>query len=146
MFIIENRKWHKEKIVSIDFDGVLSKYNGWKGENVIGEPIEGAKEFILNLIKSDYKPIVFTTRNPKLILNWLNKFNFPDIEVTNTKYPSLVYINDRCVKFNGNFSKLVNDLKNYDVYWREKDSKIFDNLKDSKKRRQYSSDSGKNRI
>lgn len=126
---MENREWHKEKIVSIDFDGVLSRYNGFQGENITGKPIDGAKEFILNLIDSGYKPIVFTTRKPKLISNWLKKFNFPDIEVTNTKYPSSVYIDDRCVKFDGNYSKLVNDLREYDVYWRKKDYKIFDKLK-----------------
>ncbi len=130
---MKNREWYKESIVSIDFDGVLSQYNGWQGEDVTGKPIEGAKEFILSLINSGYKPIVFTTRKPVLILNWLKKFGFPDIEVTNTKHPSLVYIDDRCVKFDGDFSKLVSNLEDYDVYWRKKDYKIFDKLKNSKK-------------
>ncbi|MEF3692020.1 MAG: hypothetical protein V3574_03130 [Candidatus Moraniibacteriota bacterium] len=130
---MKNREWHEEKIVSIDFDGVLSQYDGWKGEDVTGKPIEGANDFILSLIKSGYQPVVFTTRNPELISNWLNEFGFPDIEVTNTKYPSLVYIDDRCVKFDGDFSKLVDNLKDYDIYWRKKDYKIFDDLKDSKK-------------
>ena len=130
---MKNREWHKEKIVSIDFDGVLSQYNGWEGEDITGKPIKGAKEFILRLIESGYKPVVFTTRNPELISNWLDEFGFPDIEVTNTKYPSLVYIDDRCVKFDGDFSKLDSDLKDYDVYWRKKDNRIFDRLKDSKK-------------
>lgn len=130
---MKNREWHKEKIVSIDFDGVLSQYDGWKGENVTGKPIEGARSFILNLIKSGYKPVVFTARKPELVSNWLNEFGFPDIEVTNTKYPSLVYIDDRCVKFDGDFSKLSDDLKEYDVYWRKKEGKIFDDLNDSKK-------------
>ena len=129
---MKNREWQKEKIVSIDFDGVLSQYDGWKGKDVVGEPIKGAKNFILSLIESGYKPVVFTTRNPELISNWLNKFGFPKIEVTNTKYPSLVYIDDRCVKFDGDFSKLANDLKEYDVYWRKKDYKIFDDLKNIK--------------
>ena len=130
---MKNREWHKENIVSIDFDGVLSQYDGWQGEDVTGKPIDGAKEFILSLIDSDYKPVVFTTRKPVLISNWLKKFGFPDIEVTNTKYPSLVYIDDRCVKFDGDFSKLVDNLGDYDVYWRKKDYKIFDKLKGSKK-------------
>ncbi|NLC31639.1 MAG: hypothetical protein GX765_06345, partial [Candidatus Moranbacteria bacterium] len=69
----------------------------------------------------------------ELISSWLDEFGFPDIKVTTTKYPSLVYIDDRCVKFDGDFSKLDSDLKDYDVYWRKKDNKIFDNLKDSKK-------------
>jgi len=130
---MKNREWNKEKIVSVDFDGVLSQYDGWKSEDITGEPIKGAKEFILNLIKSGYKPVVYTTRKPKLISDWLKEFGFPDIEVTNIKYPSLVYIDDRCVKFNGDFSKLIDDLKEYDVYWRKKEHKIFDKLKSSRK-------------
>jgi hypothetical protein len=122
----------QKNIVSIDFDGVLSQYDGWKGKNIIGKPIDGAKEFILNLINSGYNPVVCTTRKPKLIKNWLKEFDFPNIEVSNVKYPSLVYIDDRCVKFDGNFSKLVDNLKEYDVYWRKKDYKIFDKLKNFK--------------
>lgn len=130
---MKKRNWNEEKIVSIDFDGVLSQYDGWQGENVIGKPIDGAKEFLLNLINSGYKPVVYTTRKPEQIIIWLNKFGFPKIEVSNIKFPSLVYIDDRCVKFDGDFSKLADDLKQYDVYWRKKDHKIFDKLKNSNK-------------
>lgn len=133
LFIMEKREWSKERIVSIDFDGVLAQYDGWKGEEVTGEPIEGAKEFILRLIEAGYQPVVFTSRKPAIISDWLKKFDFPDIEVTNIKYPSLVYIDDRCVKFDGDFSQLTDDLKEYDVYWRKKDRKIFDDLKGSEK-------------
>ena len=84
----------------------------------------------MSLVESGYTPVVFTTRNPELISDWLRNFGFPDIEVTNTKHPSLVYIDDRCVKFDGDFSKLVSDLKEYDVYWRKKDNNIFNNLRD----------------
>ncbi len=52
---------------------------------------------------------------------------------TYTKHPSLVYIDDRCVKFDGDFSELIDNLKDYDVYWRKKDYKIFDKFKSSKK-------------
>ncbi len=126
---MKKRDWVKEKIVSIDFDGVLSTYNGWKGKEIMGIPLPGAKKFIVNLIDSGYTPVVFTTRNPKLIIHWLSKFDFPDIEVTNIKYPSVVYIDDRNVKFEGNFSQLVADLKAYKVYWRKKSDNIFDGLK-----------------
>ena len=130
---MKDREYHKENIVSVDFDAVLSQYDGWKGEEVTGKPIDGAKEFILNLIDSGYKPIVFTARKPETISNWLKEFGFPDIEVTNIKYPSLVYIDDRCVKFDGDFSKLIKNLKGYNVYWSKKDDRIFDKLKTSNK-------------
>lgn len=129
---MKKRNWHKERIVSIDFDGVLASYNGWKGENVTGKPIKGAKEFVVRLTESGYTPVVFTTRKPTTVTAWFKKHDFPKIEVTNTKYPSVVYIDDRCVKFDGSYTKLTKDLKNYDVYWRKKKTKIFDKLTNSK--------------
>lgn len=123
--------WREKNLISIDFDGVLSHYNGWKGVDVLGDPIKGAKEFILMIKNSGFTPIIFTTRKPELIKNWLKKFEFLDLEVSNVKYPSIVYIDDRCVKFNGNFSNLIKDLKNYNVYWRE-GKRYFDELDISK--------------
>lgn len=123
---MKEREWHKEKIVSIDFDGVLAEYDGYKGEDIVGEPIDGAKKFVLKLIKSGYKPIIFTVRKPEIVSKWIQENSFPDIEITNIKHPSVIYIDDRCIKFNGDYSKLVGDLKNFNVYWRSKDHKIFD--------------------
>tara|TARA_Y100000310_G_C20473314_1_gene711161 strand:+ start:393 stop:773 length:381 start_codon:yes stop_codon:yes gene_type:complete len=126
---MEKRDWKSEKIVSIDFDGVISSYDGWKGPNHLGEPINGAKEFIERIIKAGFTPVIWTTRDKNKIENWLKENEFPNIEITNNKYPSSVYIDDRCVQFKGNFKKLVTDLKKYDIYWRKKPKKIFDDLK-----------------
>jgi hypothetical protein len=125
---MKNREWHKEKIVSIDFDGVLAKYNGYKGENIVGDPIDGAKDFVSKLIESGYKPMIFTVRDIEVVSEWIKNNNFPNIEITNIKRPSLVYIDDRCIKFDGDYSKLIEDLGNFDVYWRDKDYGIFDEL------------------
>jgi len=127
---MEEREWHKEKIVSIDFDGVLAQYDGYKGEDIMGEPINGAREFVLKLINSGYKPMVFTVRKPEFVLRWIEKNDFPNMEVTNVKRPSLTYIDDRCIKFNGDYSTLTRSLKEFNVYWRDKDHKIFDDLKE----------------
>jgi hypothetical protein len=124
----KKREWHKENIVSIDFDGVLMQYNGWKGANATRKPMKGAREFVLKLIETGYKPVVFTTRKPPVVNAWLKRYEFPKIEVTNTKHPSVVYIDDRCVKFDGSYAKLTRDLKKYDVYWRKKKTKIFSKL------------------
>jgi len=125
---MEKRDFSKERIISIDFDGVLSQYNGYIGPKHTGKPIKGSKEFILRLIKSGYKPIVFTTREKSVIENWLERHKFPNLEVTNIKFPSMVYIDDRCIKFEGDYSKLFKDMKDFDVYWRKKKNKIFDGL------------------
>jgi hypothetical protein len=120
------REFHKERIVSIDFDGVLSKYDGWKGAEILGDPFPGAKEFVLRLTETGYTPVVFTARKAARVKRWLVEFGFPDIEVTDRKYPSVAYIDDRCIRFDGDFSKFEDDLRTFDVYWRNKKDKIFD--------------------
>ncbi|MDD5331589.1 MAG: hypothetical protein PHE43_02080 [Candidatus Nanoarchaeia archaeon] len=125
---MKKRNWQNEKIVSIDFDGVISYYTGWEGTKVLGAPIKGAKEFVKSLIKKGFTPVIWSTRNKKQIKEWLKENNFPAIEITNKKYPSVVYIDDRCVQFNGNFSDLTKSLKKYDIYWRKKPKKIFEDF------------------
>ena len=90
--------------------------------------MRGAKGFVDRLIKAVFKPVIWTTRDKIKIEKWLKENGFPDLEVTNIKYPSVVYIDDRCVQFKGNFNILIKDLKKYDVYWRNKPKKIFDDL------------------
>jgi len=115
-------------IVCIDFDGVLANYDGWKGKEVLGEPIKGAREFVDKMIGLGYTVIVFTTRESKYISPWLEKYGFPKMEVTSKKIPAKVYIDDRCQKFEGDYQRLVEDLKSFDVHWRNKEKKIFDKI------------------
>jgi len=111
--------------VCVDFDGVLAKYEGFQGEDHYGEPIQGAKEFLekLNFVGLDF--VIFTSHNPEEVKKWFKKYAFPEPkEITNKKIPAPVYIDDRVIKFEGNFSKLLSDLKNFNVYWKSK--KIFE--------------------
>lgn len=128
MASMTTRNWKSRNIVSIDFDGVISVYNGWEGKNHLGKPIDGAKEFIEKLLKAGFTPVVWTTRDQDQIGNWLKTNKFPPIEVTNLKYPSTIYIDDRCIQFKGDYKDLMNDLKTYDVYWRNKPKKIFEDF------------------
>lgn len=50
-----------KKTVAVDLDGVISEYHGWKGFNVFGDPIQGAKEF-LEKVREKYRVLIFTTR------------------------------------------------------------------------------------
>lgn len=51
----------KRKTVAIDLDGVLLKYDGWKGVEHFGEPIEGAVEFTKRLHRK-YRVVIHTCR------------------------------------------------------------------------------------
>lgn len=52
---------HKRSIC-IDLDGVLASYDGWKGVEEIGDPIEGAVVFTQKLAE-EWRVVIFTTRS-----------------------------------------------------------------------------------
>lgn len=106
------------KTLLIDLDGVLNNYIKYE-ENYIPEIKTGAKEFLENLSK-DYDIKIFTTRNRLLVSKWLveNQLDNFVTDVTNVKEPAYLHVDDRCICFNGNFKKAINDIKNFTVYWK----------------------------
>ena len=106
-----------KKTIMIDLDGVLDNYTHYTEE--IPDIKNGAREFIEQLSK-DYELILFTTRSPKLSVEWLqqNKIDKYFKDVTNIKYPAYIYIDDRTINFNGNYSKTLEEIKNFNVYWK----------------------------
>ena len=51
-----------------------------------------------------------------LIKNNINKY-FSD--VTNIKPLAYIYIDDRAIKFNGNFNETIDEIKKFEVYWKK---------------------------
>lgn len=49
------------RTIALDLDGVLLKYDGWKGHTHLGEPIRGAVEFTRKL-KLLGRVMIYTTR------------------------------------------------------------------------------------
>lgn len=73
-----NTKW-----LAVDLDGTLAKYDGWKGEDHIGELIEPMAEKIMQRHNEGWRIAIFTARvsslndeensvAEKVIWNWLN--------------------------------------------------------------------------
>lgn len=88
---------------AIDLDGTLLKYDGWKGEDHFGDPMEGAVEFVNAMLEKNYKVTVFTTRTAQSkVQQALIERGFPELPVTNIKSPKFsVFIDDRAYRFNG---------------------------------------------
>lgn len=104
------------KTVCIDFDGVLAEYDGWKGEDVLGDPKQGAKEFVERVLR-DYDVVVHTTRNLGKVVNWLIEHEFPpQMTVSREKPPALAYIDDRAVRFEGDFDDAFAQIAR-PAYW-----------------------------
>lgn len=94
------------KTLSIDFDGVIHKYSkGWQDGSIYDMPIEGAIDALNNLCEQGYCVYIFTARadtiqRTKEILIWLhtNGLKYP-VRVSNIKVASLMYIDDRAIRF-----------------------------------------------
>lgn len=108
------------KTVALDFDGVLHAYKGWKGDIPTGKPITGALPACRKLAKK-FNLIVFTTRKPEHVAQWLKKYNFDMFDgITNEKPEWLVLVDDRCIRFNGIWEGLVEHIENFNPYWKTK--------------------------
>ena len=106
--------------ICVDFDGVLNEYNGYDGDN-LGTPKDGAKEFLKKLSEK-YVVIILSARRYSLIIKWLDDNNLWDYvyDVTSIKPPAVAYIDDRAIRFNGDYDETLKELKKFKPYWEEK--------------------------
>ena len=110
----------KKKTILIDLDGVLNDYVGNYDKDFIPPIKFGAKEFLSDLSKN-YVIKIFTTRNSKLVSKWIeeNGLNEFVIGITNVKEPCWVYIDDRCITFDGKFEGLIDKINNFKPYYKK---------------------------
>jgi hypothetical protein len=98
----EEMKYDNIRTIQIDFDGVIHKCGeGYKDGEIYDIPNEGALFTICNLVKH-YEVVILTARSPDewpKIKEWLKKYKFPDLEVTNIKRPALCYVDDKAIRF-----------------------------------------------
>jgi hypothetical protein len=103
------------KTVCVDLDGVLARYDGWKGEDHIGEPVPGAAEFT-HFLSRFARVVVFTTRvkadladrlpgtTPEQLAErvkaWLDEhgFDYDEVYQGQGKPIAAAYIDDRAVR------------------------------------------------
>jgi hypothetical protein len=105
----------KKPRVCVDLDGVLAKYDGFRGRDHIGVPLPGALEFAWSLAKvADI--IIFTSRCSQdnageepsrltpaqlriRVIDWLEKYKFPytDVYVGQGKPRVAAFIDDRAI-------------------------------------------------
>jgi len=91
------------RTIAVDFDLVIHDgYRGYDDGSLYGEPIEGAKFTLDNLIKK-YNVVILTSRTeeewPKMRV-WLEKYQLPQLEITNTKPKNMqALIDNRAIRF-----------------------------------------------
>ena len=109
-----------KKTILIDLDGVLNEYTGGFNKDYIPPMKEGTKEFLQSLSK-DYELKLFTTRNKILATKWLveNSLDEYFVDITNTKDLAWLYIDDRCINFDGDFDNLTNSISDFKPWYTE---------------------------
>lgn len=110
--------------ILIDFDGVLSQYNG-KYDPIAepGPPTTGARAACFSLAKH-YKLLCFTTRNRIQVEPWLSKYGFSCIQaITSIKVPAFLQIDDRSIQFVGNWSQTLKEVEGYKPWWENGEEK-----------------------
>lgn len=110
----------KTKTVAIDLDGTLAFYDGWRGEDVIGEVRPGAAEAVKWLKKKGHKVALWTTRgNTERLKKWLKENDIPvDYINENPNQPAgcskkiiaEIYVDDRVIDARKAWSEIKKEL------------------------------------
>lgn len=102
------------KRLLIDFDRVIHRYRkGWQDGSIYDSPVPGAIRAIKSLIKAGFEVVVFTSESSrgiarhKEIQKWLKKRGL-NLKVTSTKLPARAIIDDRAIRFEGNWQTILN--------------------------------------
>ena len=113
-------------IIAVDFDGVISFYDHWKGKGVFGAPVKGCQEALSYLKEQGHTIIVYTCRLEidkvqEYLLAHGVPFDYINYNPDNYKqmlHPAKivadVYIDDRGVCFQGQWDKeFVSQIVNF---------------------------------
>jgi len=107
------------KTILIDLDGVLNEYNGLFNSNVIPKPRKNTYRF-LKILSQNYELKLFTSRNLLLASKWLFENNLDKYftDITNKKEPYWLYIDDRCIHFDGKYNHTLKQIKEFNVWYK----------------------------
>lgn len=98
-----------QRALCLDFDGVLHQYSsGWQGDDTVADgPMDGAVEACHALAEAGWKLYVLSSRtNLHPIAAWLAEHGFPPMTLTRRKPIAVCYVDDRAVRYEGNWDTL----------------------------------------
>lgn len=108
-------KIRRRRVVCVDFDGVIYRNMKYKGTAILNElPVDGAIDALHELAKSS-EIVINSARcesvaGMEAVQNWLNKHEIP-YRLFKYKPHADVYVDDRAVCFNGNWSETIKKIK-----------------------------------
>ena len=119
----------KVRPYAFDFDGVIAEYDGFKGHDHFGKPIEAVVNAIRILKQQGHKIIIYSTRGEEMLrkycrdndipIDYINRN--PEKEGENPGKPvAYVYVDDRTVLYKGQSTeKLVEEILKFRAYWQK---------------------------
>lgn len=119
----------KRKVVGIDFDGVIADYSqGWLGECTFGDPLPGAVDALRKLHADGWYLSIHTARKAHelgAVAEYLGKHGIPYDEVTREKPHAHCYVDDRAIRFDGNWARTLYDVLEFEPYYYRVTDKAF---------------------
>ena len=64
-----------------------------------------------------YEVVILTARDTEKVKEWLKENNIVVDEVTNVKPPAVCYVDDRAVRFDGDFNRTLHDVRHFYTFW-----------------------------
>ncbi|MGH2460097.1 MAG: hypothetical protein ACRDIY_14675 [Chloroflexota bacterium] len=63
--------------------------------------------------------MIFTTREPTGVWAWLEKHGMAQFvdDVSNVKIPAFAYVDDRAIRFRGNYRRVFREIERFHPYW-----------------------------
>lgn len=109
-----------KKTILLDLDGVINEYTKGFHKDYIPPVKKGAENFLINL-SHKFKIKLFTTREKSMVKTWLSDNGLDKYfsGITNIKEACWLIVDDRCIKFNGDYDELLSDIMDFHV-WHEK--------------------------
>jgi cation transport ATPase len=106
-------------IVCVDINGVLDNYRGWQGAEHWDPPRAGAREFLQALQQEGYDVVVLTTRWHEDARAWLERHGLLEFvcEVTDRKPAAHVFVDDRALRFEGDFDATLREIRTFSAHW-----------------------------
>lgn len=99
------------RIIAVDLDATIAEYHGWRGEEVIGDPLPGARESLEALSDQGYIIIVYTARKDRArVARYLESHRIPFDYIESKMYAD-VYVDDRALRFEGDWDSTVRGVR-----------------------------------
>ncbi len=109
----------KAQRISVDLDGVLNLGETYRGPNHFAPVRTGARNFLTQLHNRGFEIVIHTARPVHFAKTYLRENDLMRYvnDVTNEKLPSRIYVDDRGLKFEGDFERTLRAVDEFKTHW-----------------------------